>query len=73
MVANMIATFNTEMRTMNMPGDASWQATVDSLRSDLVHVPTMSATELKLFLPGHTQRITHLMQMHRDMMATMKM
>lgn len=73
MVANMIATFNAEMRGMKMSGDASWLATVDSLRSDLSRAPTMNATELKTFLPGHSERVTHLMQMHRDMMGAMKM
>lgn len=73
MVANMIATMNTEMRDMHMSGDAAWQATVDSLRSDLTTLPTMSGAELKTFLPAHAQRVTHLMQMHHDMMANMKM
>jgi hypothetical protein len=73
MVANLIATMNGEMRDMHMSGDAAWQATVDSLRTDLVHAPTMGATELKTFFPAHTQRVTRLMQMHRDMMASMKM
>lgn len=73
MVANTIATFNGEMRGMNMSADAAWVATVDSLRSDLVRAPAMNSAELKAFLPGHSERITHLMQMHQKMMGAMKM
>ena len=73
MVANMMATMNTEMREMHMPGDAAWQATVDSLRSDLIHLPTMNTAEIQAFMSAHAQRVTHLMQMHHDMMANMKM
>ena len=65
--------FNAEMRGMKMSGDASWLATVDSVRSDLVHAPTMNAAELKAFLPGHNERVTRLMQMHQTMMGAMKM
>jgi len=58
---------------MNMPGDTVWQAMVNSLRSNLVHLPSMDTAELKGFLPAHTQRTTRIMQMHRYMMTTMKM
>lgn len=73
MAANMIAEFNREMRGMNMSGDAAWDATVDSLRQDLVRMPEMGAEELRSFLPGHETRLTRLMEMHRSMMADMKM
>lgn len=35
MVANMLAQMNREVREMEMSADSAWDATVDSLRSDL--------------------------------------
>ncbi len=48
-------------------------ACVDALRQDLVRMPEMSADELKTFIPEHQSRITKLREMHRGMMANMKM
>ena len=72
MVANMISQMNGEMRQMNMTGDASWTATVDSLRQDLIRMPEMSAEELRRFMPAHHSRMMRLMELHRSMMASMK-
>ena len=71
MVANMLAQMNQEMRGMNMPADAAWTATVDSIRQDLVRMPEMSAAELKAAMPGHHARVTRLGQMHQAMMQRM--
>lgn len=72
MVANMISRMNQEMRTMNLPADAAWTATMDSVRQDLIHLPDMSSRDVVASLPAHHARVTRLLQMHRDMMATMK-
>lgn len=72
MVANMIAQMNREMREMNMTADASWNATVDSLRSDLTRMPEMGGRELQELMPGHQDRMMRLMEMHRTMMAEMQ-
>lgn len=72
MVANMISQMNQEMRSMSMPATAAWTATMDSVRQDLIHLPDMSATDLKVMMPAHHARITRLLQMHRDMMGKMK-
>ena len=72
MTANMLTRMSADMRGMNMPADAAWSATADSLRQDLAHMPDMSAAELKNMMPAHHARMTRLMQMHRDMMAKMK-
>jgi hypothetical protein len=61
-----------QMWSMNMTGDPAWSALVDSVRQDLVHMPEMSAPELKTFMPAHQARVTRLMQMHRSMMAKPK-
>ena len=72
-VANMIAQMNREMRDMNMASDQEWNSTVEALREDLRRLPEMSASELESFMPEHRQRITRLMEMHRDMMSHMQM
>lgn len=73
MGANMIARFNREMSRMNMAGDAEWRATVDSVRQDLVRMPELSAEEMGRMMPAHHARVTRLIEMHRSMMANMKM
>ena len=72
-VANMIARMNQEMRDMNMPADAGWTATVDSLRQDLRRMPEMDATELKTLMPAHHARVTRLSELHGAMMGAMGM
>ncbi|MGH7714154.1 MAG: hypothetical protein ACREOG_22935 [Gemmatimonadaceae bacterium] len=69
MAANMISTMNDEMRRMNMSANASWTATADSVRQDLIRMPEMSASELAAFMPAHRARMMRIMQMHRSMMG----
>ena len=72
MAANMLAQMNREMRDMNMTADARWNATVDSLRTDLTRMPEMSGSELEAMMAGHQDRMMRLMDMHRTMMAEMR-
>lgn len=72
MAANMLSRMNSDMRSMNMSGDAAWNATADSLRQDLTRMPEVSGAELKSMMPRHHARMMRLMQMHRDMMGKMK-
>jgi hypothetical protein len=72
MVANMLSQMTQEMRSMNMPADAAWTATVDSVRQDLIHLPEMTGSDLNAMMPAHHARISRLLQMHRDMMGKMK-
>lgn len=71
-VANGIAQMSREMRDMNMTADATWNATVDSLRRDLVQLPTLAAGELPAFMPAHRVRAMRLLEMHRTMMRGMR-
>ena len=64
MVANMLSQMFSEMRSMNMPADAAWTALADSVRQDLVHLPDMSASELKAAMLAHAARVARLMEMH---------
>ncbi|MGE0160806.1 MAG: hypothetical protein AB7T31_15490 [Gemmatimonadales bacterium] len=68
MVANMLARMNREMAGMNMTSDASWNASVDSIRSDLAGMPTMGVSTLAGLMPGHLARVGRLMTMHAAMM-----
>ena len=72
MAANMLSRMNSEMRSMNMAASADWTATVDSLRQDLIRMPEMGDQELKAMMADHHARMRRLMQMHRDMMRSMK-
>jgi hypothetical protein len=69
MLDSMISRFDREMRSMNMPADASWQATIDSLRQDNTRMQQMSASQLKAAVPAHHGRIMRLMASHRSMMS----
>ena len=71
MVGNMIAQMNREMRDMNMGADARWNATVDSLRDDLIRMPELSPGELDQLMPDHRARVERLMEMHEEMMQGM--
>ena len=69
MVGNMIVRMNQDMRGMNVPTNAAWTSTMDSLQQDLLRQPKMSAGDLAASLPAHQARIRRLIQMHRDMMG----
>ena len=69
-VANMLSRMNAEMRSMNMPSDPAWNATVDSIRQDLIRMPDMSGKELKAMMPAHEARVMRLLDMHERMLST---
>jgi hypothetical protein len=71
MAANMLSQMTADMRSMNMPADAAWTATTDSVRQDLIRLPTLSKAQLEQALPAHRARMMRLMQMHKDMMTRM--
>lgn len=72
MVANMLARMNGEMRQMNMPANAQWNATVDSLRQDLIRMPEIGVAELRALMPAHDRRVSSLAAMHAAMMRDMR-
>jgi len=73
MLDNMLASFDRDMRRMTMPADAAWNALTDSLRQDNTRLPDMNASQLNAFMPQHRARVTRMIEMHRTMMANMKM
>jgi len=68
MTANMLAQMNADMRGMNMAGDPTWNALVDSVRQDLVRLPDVPASGLSSALTPHLARVERLMSMHQSMM-----
>ncbi len=73
MLANMIAQMNREMRDMGMAPDQEWEATIDSLRSDLRTMPEMTPAEMQSAMEAHHARIDRVIGMHRSMMEQMSM
>ena len=69
-IANMLSQMNAEMRSMNMPADPAWNATADSIRQDLIHMPDMSGKQLEAMMPAHGARVMRLLDMHERMLGT---
>lgn len=68
MAENMISRMNEEVRRMNIPTDATWPATVDSVRQDLSRLQAMTTgTDMKGLLPAHLARMRWLIQMQQTM------
>lgn len=68
MADNLVSRMDADMRAMNMAGDSSWTATVDSVRADLRRMHSMSPDSMKAIMPQHRARMMRLMDMHRRMM-----
>ena len=72
-VGNMLAQMGADMRSMNMQGDARWNALIDSVRADVVRMPELSGAELQASMPDHLGRVTRLLESHGAMMGRMRM
>ena len=71
MVARMLSQMTAEMRSMNVPADAAWTATIDSVRQDLIHLPAMTKPEVQQAMLAHFARVSRAMLIHKEMMAKM--
>lgn len=71
MTANELAEMGQEMQKMKMATDSTWDALVDSIRTDLRTMPDMASDSLHRMMPMHVGRMMRLMQMHHDMMMKM--
>lgn len=67
MADSLISLMNEEVRTMNLPTDSIWPATVDSVRQDLNRMRAMTASDITAMMPGHMARMRWLIQMQRTM------
>ncbi len=72
LVANMLSRMAREMRPMNMPGNALWNSTVDSLPQDLIHMPELTRAQLGTATSPHLRRVTRRPDMHLQMMQSMQ-
>ncbi|MFN2315403.1 MAG: hypothetical protein ABR602_01890, partial [Gemmatimonadales bacterium] len=70
MVTNMIAEVTQGMRGADSPENSAWEATVDSLRQDLLRMSEMSASEHQQFMAGHMARVRRVMDAHGTGMGT---
>lgn len=64
---SLISRMNEEVRTMKIPTDAIWPATVDSVQQDLSRLRSTTASDVTAMIPAHLARIRWLIQMHRTM------
>lgn len=72
MAATMLSSFDDAMQRMNMTADSNWTALRDSIRQDLIHMPELTAAQLKTGMPNHEVRLMRFMKMHADMMRNVK-
>jgi hypothetical protein len=68
MMSQMMDRMGADMRSMNMSGDAKWNALVDSVKADLAELPGLQGTKLAARMKAHAGRVERLMAMHEDMM-----
>jgi hypothetical protein len=60
LVKGMLATFESRIRAMHVEADPSWTSVIDSVRTDLAHLPSMPAASLPTFLPQHLNRVMRI-------------
>jgi hypothetical protein len=68
MTSQMMDRMGADMRSMNMSGDAKWNALVDSVKADLADLPGLQGKELSERMQAHTGRLERLIALHQGMM-----
>lgn len=68
MMSQMMDGMGADMRSMDMSGDAKWNALVDSVKADLADLPALQDAELSARMKAHAERVRRLMAMHEGMM-----
>ncbi len=71
MMSRMMDQMGADMRSMNMAGDAQWNALTDSVKRDLADLPNLQGKALAERMKAHGDRVTRLMAMHERMMKKM--
>ncbi|HEU4642132.1 MAG TPA: hypothetical protein VFS44_06720 [Gemmatimonadaceae bacterium] len=59
-VTGMLTRFEDRVRAMHVTVDPDWVAVIDSVRSDLGAMPTMSDADLHAYMPGHVKRVMRI-------------
>ena len=70
-MSQMMDRMGADMRSMNMNGDAKWNALVDSVKTDLADLPGLQGEELSARMKAHAERVQRLITMHEGMMKGM--
>jgi len=68
-MSRMLDGMGTDMRRMNMTGDAAWTALTDSVKRDLADLPGLEGEALATQMRAHGERVQRLLAMHERMIA----
>jgi hypothetical protein len=68
MMSQMMDRMGADMRSMNMSGDAKWNALMDSVRADLADLPGLQGEERSARMKAHAERVQRLITLHEGMM-----
>jgi hypothetical protein len=68
MMSHMMDRMGSDMRSMQMGGDAKWNDLVDSVKADLAELPGLQGKELSARMKAHADRVQRLLAMHEGMM-----
>ncbi len=60
LVTEMLSRFEVRIRAMHVTADPDWVAVIDSVKTDMKRMPSMSVAELHTFLPEHTRRVMRI-------------
>ncbi len=67
---DMLSRMSADVQGMRMSPNMNWGATTDSVRRDLTHMAGLTGAQMNAAMPAYHARMTRLMGMHGQMMAT---
>jgi hypothetical protein len=68
--SNMLAGMAADLRRAGVTGDASWTATVDSVRQDFTRMRTLTPKQVAPFLQSHARLVHRLRDQYTTLMAS---
>jgi hypothetical protein len=68
----MLSRMSADVHGMPMSKNMNWGATTDSIRQDLSHMAGLTGAQMNAAMPAYHARMTRMMGMHGQMMATRK-
>ncbi len=66
----LLSRMSADVQGMPMSPNMNWGATSDSIRQDLTHMAGLTGAQMNAAMPAYHARMTRLMGMHGQMMAT---
>jgi len=70
MMSQMMDRMGSDMRSMNMTGDATWNSLMDSVKADLADLPSLQGKDLSTRMKQHADRVRRLISIHEGMMKS---